>query len=83
MRGVLPEQAATTEAKMNEKATQTTENAELGDTELENVSGGTDALLQFQIQVGTSDLQNAENVRSQAEKRLEQQRKDLTRNWGG
>ena len=26
---------------------------------------------------------NAENVRSQAEKRLEQQRKDLTRNWGG
>lgn len=39
--------------------------------------------VQFQIQVGTSDLQNAENVRSQAEKRLEQQRKDLTRNWGG
>lgn len=26
---------------------------------------------------------NAQNVRSQAEKRLEQQRKDLTRNWGG
>jgi hypothetical protein len=39
--------------------------------------------VQFQIQVGTSDLQNAENVRSQAEKRLETQRKDLTRNWGG
>lgn len=28
-------------------------------------------------------LQNAESVRSQAEKRLEQQRQDLTRNWGG
>ena len=39
--------------------------------------------VQFLIQVGTSDLQNAENVRSQAEKRLETQRKDLTRNWGG
>lgn len=39
--------------------------------------------VQFEIQVSTSDLQNAENVRSQAEKRLEQQRKDLTRNWGG
>jgi hypothetical protein len=39
--------------------------------------------VQFEIQVGTSDLQNAENVRSQAEKRLETQRKDLTRNWGG
>ena len=39
--------------------------------------------LQFQLQQGTSDLQNAENVRSQSEKRLEQQRKDLIRNWGG
>lgn len=39
--------------------------------------------VQFEIQVATSDLQNAENVRSQAEKRLEQQRKDLTRNWAG
>ncbi len=28
-------------------------------------------------------VQPAGNVRSQAEKRLEQQRKDLTRNWGG
>lgn len=27
--------------------------------------------------------QNSENVRSQAEKRLEQQRKALTRNWAG
>jgi hypothetical protein len=41
------------------------------------------SLLQFKIQMYTSDLQNAENVRSQAEKRLETQRKDLTRNWGG
>ena len=39
--------------------------------------------VQFQIQLGTSDLQNAENVRSQAERRLEQQRRDLTRNWQG
>lgn len=62
---------------------QTTETGELGDAELEAVAGGTAGELQFQIQVGTSDLQNAENVRSQAEKRLEQQRKDLTRNWGG
>jgi hypothetical protein len=59
--------------KAEEKTTETTANAsehqsELGDDQLENVSGG---------------LQNAENVRSQAEKRLEQQRKDLTRNWGG
>jgi len=30
-----------------------------------------------------SDIQRAENVRSQAEKRLEQQRKDLTSNWKG
>jgi hypothetical protein len=41
------------------------------------------SLLQFKIQMFTSDLQNAENVRSQAEKREETQRKDLTRNWGG
>jgi hypothetical protein len=41
------------------------------------------SMLQFKIQMATSDLQNAENVRSQAEKRLEQQRKDLTRNWAG
>jgi hypothetical protein len=44
---------------------------------------GNTQTVQFEIQVATSDLQNAENVRSQAEKRLEQQRKDLTRNWGG
>jgi hypothetical protein len=31
----------------------------------------------------TNSLQNAENVRSQAEKRLETQRRDLTRNWAG
>jgi len=40
-------------------------------------------MIQFEIQMATSDLQNAENVRSKAEKRLEQQRKDLTRNWAG
>jgi hypothetical protein len=90
----LPEQAATTEAKMtpvtpDEKANEATENAseqqsELGDAELENVSGGAGGTaLQFELQMGTSALQNAENVRSQAEKLLEQQRKDLTRNWGG
>jgi len=75
---------------------QTTEGAELNEAELEQVAGGLGALtaakelvdddqskVQFEIQVGTSDLQNSENVRSQAKKRLEQQRKDLTRNWGG
>ena len=41
------------------------------------------SMIQFEIQMATSDLQNAENVRSKAEKRLEQQRKDLTRNWAG
>ena len=74
---------------MTEKAPETTDNpseqpSELGDAELDNVSGGAGgSTLQFEIQMATSDLQNAENVRSQAEKRLEQQRKDLTRNWGG
>lgn len=29
------------------------------------------------------DVKGAETVRSQAEKRLETQRKDLVRNWGG
>jgi hypothetical protein len=78
-----------TEKTPDEKASETTENAydqrsELADAELENISGGAGGTaLQFEIQVATSDLQNAENVRSQAEKRLETQRKDLTRNWGG
>lgn len=39
------------------------------------------SLQQFEIQ--SSSQQTSQNVRSQAEKRLEQQRKDLTRNWGG
>lgn len=39
------------------------------------------SLQQFEIQ--SSSQQTSHNVRSQAEKRLEQQRKDLTRNWGG
>jgi hypothetical protein len=78
-----------TEIARDEKPNEATENAsepqsELGDAELENVSGGAGGTaLQFELQMGTSDLQNAENVRSQAERRLEQQRKDLTRNWGG
>lgn len=78
-----------TEMAPDEKATEATENtseqqSELGDAELDNVSGGAGGTaLQFEIQMATSDLQNAENVRSQAEKRLETQRKDLTRNWGG
>jgi hypothetical protein len=40
-------------------------------------------LLQFEIQMATSEMQNAESTRSQAEKRLEDQRKDLRRNWAG
>ncbi len=40
-------------------------------------------MVQFKIQMATSDLQTAENVRSQVEKRLEQQRKDIIHNWGG
>jgi len=79
-----------TDTARDEKVTETPKNGsaqqtELGDAELDNISGGVGgtAEVQFQIQVGTSDLQNAENVRSQAEKRLEQQRKDLTRNWAG
>jgi hypothetical protein len=74
-----------TEMAPNQNTNEATGNAsELGDAELENVSGGAGGTaLQFEIQMATSDLQNAENVRSQAEKRLEQQRKDLTRNWGG
>lgn len=44
---------------------------------------GDQSLVQFDIQMATSDLQTAENVRSSAEKRLEQQRNDLTRNWAG
>lgn len=39
------------------------------------------SLQQFEIQ--SSSQQTSQNVRSQAEKRLEQMRKDLTRNWGG
>ena len=39
--------------------------------------------LRAQLAQALSEMQNAENVRSQAEKRLETQRKDLTRNWGG
>ena len=70
---------------------QSAAHAEMNEAELDQVTGGLgkmlldddQSLVQFQIQIGTSDLQNAENVRSQAEKRLEQQRRDLTRNWGG
>jgi hypothetical protein len=39
------------------------------------------SLQQFEIQ--SSSQQTSQKVRSQAEKRLEQQRRDLTRNWGG
>jgi hypothetical protein len=35
------------------------------------------------VDAASTALQNAENVRSQAERRLETQRKDLARNWGG
>jgi bacteriocin-like protein len=43
---------------------------EITDNELDSVSGGVGSV-------------SAGNVSSQAEKRLETQRKDLTRNWGG
>ena len=39
--------------------------------------------LQFKIQKGTSDAQDAETLRSDADKRREDHRKDLYRNWGG
>ncbi len=38
-------------------------------------------LLQFEIQMATSEMQNAESTRSQSEKRMEDQRKELRRNW--
>ena len=51
------------------------------------LDGGMDALnddqqlLQFEIQMATSEMQNAESTRSQSEKRMEDQRKELRRNW--
>jgi hypothetical protein len=59
---------------------------ELSADQLDQVSGaagidGIRALATLSSTVASS--QNAENVRSQAEKRLETQRKDLVRNWGG
>ena len=39
--------------------------------------------VQFEIQIATSDMQNAEQTRSQAEKRAENLRNSLQRNWAG
>jgi hypothetical protein len=41
------------------------------------------SLLQFEIQMATSDMQNAESTRSQAEKRMADHRKEMLRNWAG
>lgn len=63
-----------------------TDIVELTADQLDQVSGaagvdGIRALATLSNTVASS--QNAENVKSQAEKRLETQRKDLIRNWAG
>jgi hypothetical protein len=58
---------------------------ELSADQLDQVSGaaGMDGIRALVILSSTVASQNTETVQSSAEKRLETQRKDLTRNWGG
>lgn len=55
---------------------------ELDDKEAAQVRGGFGFFQSWALlTLPTSKLQNSENVRSQAEKRLEEQRKALAKNW--
>lgn len=58
---------------------------ELSSAQLDQITGaaGMDGIRALVILSSTVASQNSENVRSQAEKRLETQRKDLIRNWAG